>query len=63
MYGKRGSHMSPELTVALERLLKPGIYGHIELDISDGEIIVIRETKTTKLQSRKGNSRNDQYRK
>jgi len=47
------------LQEALDKLLKPGIYGHVELDISDGEIIVVRETKTTKLQSRKGNSRND----
>lgn len=48
-----------ELQRALERLLKPGTYGHIELDISDGELIVIRETITKKLISRKGNPRND----
>lgn len=51
--------MNPDLAKALERLLKPGVYGHIELDISDGQIAVIRETRTTKLITRMGHSRND----
>lgn len=51
--------MNPELSKALERLLRPGVYGHVEVDVSDGEIIVIRETVTKKLISRKGNPRND----
>jgi len=54
-----------EVTKALQRLMQPGFYGHVEIDISDGEVIVIRETKTTKLMSRKGNSRTNEqsYRK
>ena len=51
--------MNTNVQEALDRSQVPGYYGHIEIDISDGEIIVVRETRTTKLQSRKGNSRND----
>jgi hypothetical protein len=53
--------MNTDVQRALERALVPGNYGHIEIDIADGEVIVIRETKTSKLQSRKGNARNDTY--
>ena len=48
-----------KLREALDKLLKPGIYGHLEIDVNDGEIAVIRETKTTKLTTRRGNPRND----
>jgi hypothetical protein len=48
-----------EVQKALDRATVPGYYGHIEIDIADGEIIVVRETRTTKLISRRGNSRND----
>ena len=48
-----------ELQKSLERLLKPGTYGHLELDISDGEIAIIRETITRKLISRMGHTRSN----
>ena len=49
-----------EVSQALARLIKRGCYGHLEIDIADGEIVVVRETHTTKLQSRRGNTRVDQ---
>jgi len=48
-----------KLQQALDKLLKPGIYGHLEVDINDGEIAVIRETVTTKFTTRRGNPRNE----
>jgi hypothetical protein len=49
-----------KVKTALEKLLKPGTYGHLEIDIADGEIAVVRETVTTKYQTRRGNPRYDQ---
>jgi len=47
------------LKEALDKLLMPGIYGHLELDINDGEVAVLRETVTTKFTTRRGNPRHD----
>lgn len=44
---------------ALKNAQVPGYYGHIEIDINDGEVAVVRETKTTKFTTRRGNPRND----
>jgi hypothetical protein len=49
-----------KLQEAIKRTQVPGYYGHLEIDINDGEIAVIRETKTTKLTTRRGSPRNDQ---
>jgi len=44
---------------ALKKMLVPGYYGHLEVDVNDGEVAVVRETKTTKFTTRRGNPRND----
>ena len=37
------------------------LWGTVELHFADGELSVIRESKTTKLTTRRGNSRDDKY--
>ena len=45
---------------ALREVQTPGYWGSLELDVSDGQITVIRKIETTKLTTRKGAIRDDQ---
>ena len=47
------------LETILQNAEKSQLWGTVELQFNNGELAVIRECKITKLQSRRGNSRDD----
>jgi hypothetical protein len=49
-----------KLETILQNAERSQLWGTVELQFNNGELATIRESKVTKLQSRRGNSRDDQ---
>lgn len=47
------------LETILQNAERAQLWGTVELQFNNGELAIIRESKITKLQTRRGNSRDD----